>query len=85
MLAHVTSAKVFGGYRVSLEFADGSSGVVDLGPILKDCLGVLAELRDEALFAQLRVDDEAGTIVWPNGADIDPFVLHSLMQESSVA
>ncbi|MBC7842004.1 MAG: DUF2442 domain-containing protein [Gemmatimonadaceae bacterium] len=85
MLAHMTSAKVLDRYRVALEFTDGSSGVVDFEPILKDCMGVLAELRDTSVFAQLRVDDEAGTIVWPNGADIDPFVLHSLMHVSTVA
>jgi hypothetical protein len=28
------------------------------------------------LFGQVRVDDEAGTIVWPHGADLDPVVLH---------
>jgi Protein of unknown function (DUF2442) len=27
-------------------------------------------------FAQVRVDDELGTVVWPNGADLDPLVLH---------
>ena len=85
MLAHVTRAKVVDGYRVALEFTDGSSGMVDFEPILKDCMGVLAELRDMGVFAQLSVDDEAGTIVWPNGADVDPSVLHSLMQVSSVA
>jgi len=27
------------------------------------------------MFRQLRVDQELGTVVWPNGADIDPDVL----------
>jgi len=30
---------------------------------------------DEAFFRSLSVDEELGTIVWPNGADIDPDVL----------
>jgi hypothetical protein len=24
----------------------------------------------------VRVDDELGTVAWPNGADLDPLVLH---------
>ena len=34
-------------------------------------------MNDPAFFAQVRVDDDAGTIVWPNGVDLDPLVLHS--------
>ena len=34
-------------------------------------------LREPALFGQVRVDEELGTIVWPNGADLDPDVLHN--------
>lgn len=40
-------------------------------------VGVFEPLRDPAFFAQVRVDPEAGTLVWPNGADLDPLVLHS--------
>lgn len=37
---------------------------------------MLEPLReDPKLFRQVRVDDELGTIVWPNGADMDPDVL----------
>ena len=32
--------------------------------------------RDLGLFRQVAVDEELGTIVWPNGADMDPDVLH---------
>ena len=31
---------------------------------------------DPELFRRVRVDEELGTIVWPNGADRDPDVLH---------
>lgn len=33
--------------------------------------------NDPTLFRQVRVDPELGTIVWPNGADFDPDVLHA--------
>jgi hypothetical protein len=28
------------------------------------------------LFEQVRLDEEAGTLVWPNEADFDPATLH---------
>jgi hypothetical protein len=36
---------------------------------------VFAPLRDLDVFRQVTVDDQLGTIVWPNGADMDPDVL----------
>ncbi|MDX6632055.1 MAG: hypothetical protein QOG26_60, partial [Solirubrobacterales bacterium] len=37
---------------------------------------VFEPLRDPELFAQVRVDSEAGTVTWPTGADLDPIVLY---------
>lgn len=70
----VTSVEVLGHYRLRLGFSDGSSRDVDftgelLGPVFEP-------LADPGFFAQVRVDDELGTVVWPNGADLDPLVLH---------
>jgi hypothetical protein len=39
--------------------------------------GVFALLRDPARFAEVRLLREMGTIGWPNGADLDPDVLHA--------
>jgi Protein of unknown function (DUF2442) len=37
---------------------------------------IFETLRTDAeLFAAVRVDPQLGTVVWPNGADIDPDVL----------
>jgi hypothetical protein len=62
-------------FRVRLGFTDGSEREVDLEPYLR---GPIFEplRRDPDLFAAVRVDRELGTIVWPNGADIDPDVLY---------
>ncbi len=60
---------------VRLRFSDGSDRVVDLAPLL---WGPVFEgiARDDELFAQVEVDPAIGTIAWPNGADLDPDVLH---------
>jgi hypothetical protein len=82
-MLHVTAAKYLGDYRVWLAFDDGSSGEADLSAAL---WGPMFEpLRDKALFAQLAFDPEADTIVWPNGADLAPEYLRSLVSESVAA
>jgi len=48
--------------------------VVDLTDVL---WGPMAEpLRDPGYFRRVQVDPELRTIVWPNGFDLDPDVLH---------
>lgn len=76
MFALVTKAQPLDGYRVRLRFSDGSGGIVDLAKLVA-FKGVFRPLRDPKYFHRLRVDREAGTICWPNGADIDPDVLHA--------
>jgi hypothetical protein len=58
-----------------LQFEDGIEGVVDLASNLS-FRGVFEPLRDPACFARARVDPQLGTMVWPNGADLDPDVLY---------
>jgi hypothetical protein len=64
------------GYAVHVGFEDGTTADVDLSYVL-DYGGVFEPLRDSAYFAQLRADTEAGTIVWPNSADIAPETLYA--------
>ena len=62
-------------YRVLLEFSTGEQKTVDLDPLLRG--PVFESIRgSRAMFRAVRVDEELGTIVWPNGADIDPDVLY---------
>ena len=74
---HVSSVEYLGGYRLRLTFADGLVADVDLTDKLFGEVGPIFEpLRDETCFAQVAVDTELGTVVWPNGADLAPDVLH---------
>ena len=73
-MVRIQSVEPLGGFRVRLFLTDGSLRELDLEPYLNG--PVFEPLRsDAALFQAVRVDEELGTIVWPNGADIDPDVL----------
>jgi hypothetical protein len=76
VLKDIVAAEPLDGYRVHLRFEDGAEGALDLAPLLS-FQGVFEPLKDHAYFRRLRVDSELGTIVWPNGADLDPDVLYS--------
>jgi hypothetical protein len=76
MYPDIVSVTVLAHYVVELTFADGTRGVVDLFPRIGDGRGVFAPHKDPAFFATVRVDPEAGTIVWPNDTDLDPDVLY---------
>jgi len=71
----LTAARVLARYVVELTFETGETRVIDLEPLLR---GPVFEplVDDYALFRQLWVDPEAGTIVWPNGTDISPRTLY---------
>mgnify|MGYP001170009879 FL=1 len=72
----VVSVEQIGPYRLRLRFDDGAEGEIDVQSTTT-FEGVFEPLNDPEFFSQVRVDDDAGTIVWPNGADLDPLVLHS--------
>jgi hypothetical protein len=74
----IRSVEHLGGHRLRLTFADGLVGDVDLTERFAGQLGPMFEpLRDEAYFGEVTVDEELGTVVWPNGADLAPDVLHA--------
>jgi len=62
-------------FVVRVEFTDGATREIDLEPYLRG--PIFEPLRnDPALFRTVRVDPRMKTLVWPNGADIDPDVLY---------
>ncbi len=83
MLKDIVEVKPLGGYRLYLRFEDGVAGELDFAGRLR-FEGVFAPLRDPAVFAQVRVHPELGTVVWPNGADLDPDVLHAELSGTAI-
>ncbi len=79
----ITSVRTAGGYRLELSFANGTHGEVDVASLIS-FRGIFEPLRDPAEFASVSVDPEAGTIVWPNGANLDPLVLYSAVTKRSI-
>jgi hypothetical protein len=73
-LPAVAGVAVVGEYRLRLLFDDGTVG--DGAFSSRDWAGVFEPLRDPNYFAQVRVDPEASTIVWPNGLDMAPEPLY---------
>lgn len=61
-------------FTLRVRFDDNTSQVIDFQPVLKGEL--YGPLHDASLFDQVRIDPEVHTLVWPNGADFDPSILH---------
>jgi hypothetical protein len=76
-MLHITSAQVISGHSLSLQFNDGTHGVVDLSTELTGA--IFAELRDLDKFKEAYLDPELRTVCWPNGADFAPEFLRSLV------
>lgn len=73
-MLRVTSVQPLAGYRLRVRFNDGVERDVDCAFLLHGTLG--QPLRDPEYFRQVRVDDEARTVVWPDGLDPAPELLH---------
>lgn len=76
MFPRIASVRVVEAYVIELTFRDGSVGQVDLAPSIVGKGGVFEVLNDPSVFGQVRVDPESGTIVFPNGVDLDPDALY---------
>jgi hypothetical protein len=79
MLPRITHVRYLGDYRLELRFSDGRHGEIDFRERVVGRGGVFAPLEDTSFFRQVRVDSEAGTIIWPNDVDLCPDVLYSLV------
>ena len=65
--------------RLRVSFSDGLVRDVDCSFLTRGTLG--APLSNPEYFKQVRVDEEARTVVWPNGLDPAPELLHGDYEE----
>ena len=70
----VVGAAVVADHVLRLLFSDGTVGDIDFSA--EQWTGVLAPLNDSVYFAEVTVDPEAGTVVWPDGIDLAPEPLY---------
>jgi hypothetical protein len=61
-------------YTLRVGFDDGTEQTIDFRPVLAGEL--FGPLRELSIFNLVRIDPEVRTLVWPNGADFDPALLH---------
>ena len=59
---------------LAVRFADATARTINFLPVLAG--EIYGPLRDLSLFEQVQVDPEVHTLVWPNGADFEPAILH---------
>ena len=70
----VASFAVVAPYTLRVSFTDGTEQRIDFRPVLRGLL--YGPLQDPQTFNGVVLDQEVGTLVWPNGADFDPATLH---------
>lgn len=76
MFLHVQHVKPTKDYELRIEFTNRVVKDVDLktelyGPIFEP-------LRDPEFFRRVRLNEETGTVEWPNGADFAPEFLYEV-------
>lgn len=83
MLKDIVTVQPLEAHQLHIRFEDGVEGVVELNQLV-EFSGVFAPLEDPGYFAQVQVHPELGTIVWDNGADLDPDVLYAIVSGQGI-
>jgi hypothetical protein len=73
-MLRVTDVEPLDDHHLRISFSDGLVREIDCSFLLHGALG--EPLRELDYFRQVRVDEDARTIVWPNGLDPAPELLH---------
>ena len=77
----IAKFRILPGFRLAVEFIDGTTGEVDLSRlVMSEKAGVFAMLRDPEVFAQARL--EYGAILWPGDIDIAPDSMYDVIRST---
>jgi hypothetical protein len=75
----VTEVEVLPAFRLSVHFADGVEGIVDMaGLVHAPSAGVFAALADANLFVQAAI--EHGVVTWPGEIDLAPDAMYAAIK-----
>ena len=75
----VASVRCLPGFRLAVQFMDGTVGEVDLSRrVASRHAGVFSKLRDPELFAQVFLD--CGAVAWPGEIDLAPDAMYDEIQ-----
>ena len=77
MFPRVSGVRHLNDYELEISFTDGTVASLDFRKRIVGRGGVFRALENIEFFAQVAVDREAGTLVWPNGVDLCPDVLYA--------
>ena len=76
MVPDVVAATYRGDYKIELQFDDGKRGIIDFSTYLEKG-GVFTFFEDMEFFKSFTVNEETGTLIWPNEIDVAPESLYS--------
>jgi hypothetical protein len=75
MYYDVVEARCLKGYKIELVFEDGKKGVIDFRKYV-DYGGVFGRFSDIEYFGRFFINEELGTLCWPDDVDIAPETLY---------
>ena len=85
MLPRITHVRHVKDFQLEISFSDGTVAKLDFRDRIVGRGGVFRPLENIDVFAQVAVDPESGTLVWPGGVDFCPDVLYAEATGKAVA
>lgn len=70
----IISAKPLNNFRLEIQFSDQKKGVVDMNTYLWG--EAFEPLKNPSYFKKVQLNNDIGTICWPNGVAISPESLY---------